>query len=110
MGKEAQATTDHKSIRKWVEERGGWPATVKGTERGDEKAGMIRVDFPGYSGEGKLERITWDEFFRKFDEKNLAFLYQEETDSGERSFFNKLVSRETVKEREEEKQHAVSHR
>lgn len=106
MGKEAQVTTDHETIRRWVEERGGWPATVKGTQRGGEKVGMLRIDFPGYSGEGKLERISWEEFFQKFEEKNLALLYQEEIHSGERSFFNKLVSRETVREREEEKQHA----
>ena len=32
---EAKVTTDHKEIRKWVEERGGHPARVKGTERGE---------------------------------------------------------------------------
>ncbi len=106
MGREAKVTTDHETIRQWVEERGGWPATVKGTQRGGEKVGMLRIDFPGYSGGDKLEKIGWDEFFAKFDEKDLAFLYQEEIEKGERSYFNKLVSRETVKEREEEQVHA----
>jgi hypothetical protein len=89
--------TDHEEIRKWVEERGGTPARVKGT--GDEEAGdpgMLRIDFPGYSGEGSLEPISWDEWFNKFDESGLALIVQDYTASGERSNFNKIVSRETA--------------
>ncbi len=40
--------------------------------------------------------ISWDEFFEKFDENNLAFLYQEELASGETSRFFKFVKRETA--------------
>jgi hypothetical protein len=57
---------------------------------------MIRLDFPGFSGEGSLEPIEWDEWFQKFDESGLALLVQETTARGERSNFNKLVSRETA--------------
>jgi hypothetical protein len=57
---------------------------------------MIRLDFPGYSGGDSLEEITWDEFFSKFDEQGLALLYQEKTARGQKSNFNKLVSRETA--------------
>ncbi len=91
---EAKATTDHEEIRKWVEERGGWPACVKGTG-GKEDPGLLRIDFPGYTGEGKLQRISWEEFFEKFEENDLAFLYQDEV-HGKTSRFSKLVSRETV--------------
>lgn len=91
-GKSAR-TTDHDTIRQWVEDRGGSPATVKATEKGDDP-GLLRINFPGYSGEGRLENISWDEFFKKFDEKNLAFLYQDETRDGETSRFWKFVSRE----------------
>jgi hypothetical protein len=97
--KHSQATTDHETIRQWVEERGGHPASVKGTERDSEGAGLLRIDFPGYSGEQSLEPIGWDEFFEKFDEKKLALVYQEETHSGKTSHFCKLVSRESVQER-----------
>lgn len=58
---------------------------------------MIRLDFPGYSGEQSLEPIEWDEWFQKFDESGLALLVQDETARGERSNFNKLVSRDTAK-------------
>jgi hypothetical protein len=82
-------TIDHEEIQRWVEERGGFPATVIGTERKSESAGLLRIDFPGYSGKGKLERIEWDEFFEKFEESKLAFLY----DDRKNSRFNKLVAR-----------------
>ena len=91
----SKTTTDHDEIRRWAESRGGSPATVRGTEDGDE-AGVLRIDFPGYSGKDRLEPISWEEFFQKFDEKHLAFLYQEETSKGGESRFFKLVSRETA--------------
>ena len=82
MSGETRTTTNHDEIRKWAEARGGKPATVKRTESDDE-VGVLRIDFPGYSGQDTLEEITWDEFFAKFDEKQLAFLYQDKTSSGE---------------------------
>lgn len=87
----ASRTTDHEFIRRWADERGGRPAAVKRTA-GKADPGIIRIDFPGYSGEESLEPIGWDEFFQKFDEKKLAFLYQERTEDGQLSNFNKLVS------------------
>ncbi|HEX6293258.1 MAG TPA: hypothetical protein VFZ66_29025, partial [Herpetosiphonaceae bacterium] len=61
--------------------------------------GVLRIDFPGGAGSDRLEEISWDEWFEKFDAKNLAFLYQDEKASGEQSTFFKLVSRETAKEK-----------
>jgi hypothetical protein len=87
--------TDREEIRQWAEERGARPARVKGTG-GDGDVGIIRLDFPGYTGEDSLEPISWDDWFRKFDESNLALIVQDVTASGERSNFNKLVSRETL--------------
>lgn len=92
-------TTDHAEIRRWVEERGGYPATVIGTERNNDEAGVLRIDYPGYSGEGRLERISWDEFFDKFDQANLAFLYQDETKGGGPSRFSKLIRRNQTRRR-----------
>ena len=95
MASESKTTTDHDEIRQWAESRGGKPATVARTEN-DGEVGVLRIDFPGYSGAGSLEEISWDEFFEKFDEKQLAFLYQDKTSSGEESRFFKLVSRDTA--------------
>ncbi|HEV2836691.1 MAG TPA: hypothetical protein VGW58_15330 [Pyrinomonadaceae bacterium] len=92
---ESKVTTDHEEIQNWVEERGGTPATVKGTERGG--SALLRIDYPGYSGEDTLEAITWEEFFEIFDENNLAFLYQEATEGGGKSRFSKFVNRDARK-------------
>jgi hypothetical protein len=94
MASKSNTTTDHDEIRRWVEEHGGKPASVRGTENGDA-AGVLRIDFPGGAGTDQLEHISWDEWFEKFDQSNLAFLYQEEKASGEDSTFFKLVSRES---------------
>lgn len=93
---ESKTTTNHNEIRRWVESRGGKPACVKGTG-GPDDPGLLRIDFPGYTGQDKLQPISWDEFFEKFDENNLAMLYQEQTAGGQPSNFVKLVSRATAK-------------
>lgn len=90
----SETTTDHDTIRHWAEERDGAPASVRGTES-DGEAGILRIDFPGGAGEDQLEHISWDEWFDKFEENNLAFLYQEEKASGEGSTFFKLVRRDS---------------
>ena len=43
------------------------------------------MTFPGYGGEGSLERISWDRWFGKFDRKKLALILQDETSGGEKS-------------------------
>lgn len=88
------ATTDHEKIRQWAEERNAKPSRVKGTGS-DDDVGMIRLNFPGYTEEG-LEDISWEDFFGKFEDSNLALVYQERTSEGEQSNFSKFVSRETV--------------
>ena len=92
MASLSHTTTDHDEIRKWVEAHDGVPATVRGTGDGDE-AGVLRIDFPGGAGSDRLEHIDWDDWFQKFDDSDLAFLYQEHKASGEDSTFFKLVNR-----------------
>lgn len=87
---DAQTTTDHEAIRKWADERGGRPATVKATEE-DGHAGILRIDFG--PKEKSLDPIDWKEFFRKFDESKLAFLYQDRTKDGQLSRFHKFIQR-----------------
>lgn len=98
----SQTTIDHDEIRKWAEERGAKPARVSGTG-GEGDVGMIRLDFPGFTGEGSLEEISWEEFFDAFEENQLALVYQETTAEGQRSNFNKLVGREGQQKRREAK-------
>ena len=63
-------------------------AALKNAIRGEE-AGLLRIDYPGYSGADTLERIDWDAWFDKFDAEKLAFLYQDKRNSR----FSKLVRR-----------------
>lgn len=95
---EARVTTDHDEIQRWTEERDGWPARVKSTHN-TNGAGIIRIDYEGFSGEDSLERITWDEFFKAFEENNLAFLYQDKVKGGAKSRFSKLISRDSEEAR-----------
>ncbi len=100
----SKTTTDHEEIRRWAEARGGKPACVRGTG-GKDDVGMIRIEFSGKPGanDDKLEEIGWDEFFRKFDEHGLALVYQDHTAEGQKSNFNKLLSRESREKTSEEK-------
>jgi hypothetical protein len=91
---QATATTNHEVIKRWAESRNGHPALVKATESRRGRGGVLRIDFD--SPEESLEQVSWEDFFETFDQKNLAFLYQEKTASGRKSRFNKFVSRDTV--------------
>ena len=84
-------TTNHDEIRRWTEERDGRPATVRGTADRGEEAGLLRIMF---RDDEDLEAIEWEDFFEKFDEEKLAFLYQDQTADGEVSRFFKFVQRE----------------
>ncbi len=83
-------TREREVIRVWAEQRNATPATVPGTEHGD-RAGVLRFDFPGYGG-GDLEEISWDDWFRTFDERNLTFIFQEHKADGSDSNFFRLES------------------
>jgi hypothetical protein len=86
-------TTDHDVIRAWAQARGGRPATVSGTEDSRDGGGVLRIEFD--DTEDRLADADWDEFFRVFDDRGLAFVYQEQTSDGATSRFNKLVSRDS---------------
>jgi hypothetical protein len=88
----SHTTTDHAEIQRWVSERGGHPARVKGTET-SRTSGVLRIDYPGFSGEERLEEISWEEFFEGFEKNKLAFLCQDKTSDGKLSRFSKLVDR-----------------
>lgn len=88
---QSHTTTDHDEILRWAKERGGAPAHVRDTASSEDDAGILRIAFAG--DDDKLQSITWDDWFEKFDDANLAFLYQDRTASGDESRFFKLVNR-----------------
>ena len=91
MSAESVTTTDPDQIRHWVEARDGTPAAVRATESGDDP-GILRIRFRDESADD-LDAISWDEFFAKFEESRLAFLYQDKTADGGTSRFHKFVTR-----------------
>ena len=86
----AQTTTDHQEIRHWIEARGGHPAAVQATMR-EGDPGILRVDFD--PPDDSLRQIAWDDFFATFEERGLAFLYQDTVENGKPSRFFKFVNR-----------------
>jgi hypothetical protein len=98
----AQTTTDHDTIRKWAEKKGGKPAAVDRTHKGGD-VGIIRIMFPDnpQSEHDSLVEISWEEFFEQFEESKLALLYEED------GLFSKIVGRDTVERREHGDQKAA---
>jgi hypothetical protein len=90
----AELTTDHEKIRKWVEEKGGKPAAVARTHQGSD-VGIVRIMFPDAprSEHQALTEISWEEFFKEFEQRKLALLYDED------SLFSKIVGRDTAERR-----------
>jgi hypothetical protein len=77
MSTTRHVTTDHDVIRRWVAARRGHPAVVTGAPGAED--GTLRIDLPGgYAGQEFLAAVSWEEFFRIFEEKGLAFEYEDE--------------------------------
>jgi hypothetical protein len=53
--------------------------------------GILRFDFA--EPDDKLEKISWEEFFQTFDDRELALLHQDKTSDGRVSRFFKFVRR-----------------
>jgi glutathione synthase/RimK-type ligase-like ATP-grasp enzyme len=86
----SETTTDHGKIRKWAEKHGGKPAVVQSTH-GERGVGIIRIEFPDApnSKNDSLEEISWEEFFKQFEDRKLALVFEE------KSNFNKLINRDS---------------
>src|SRR5688572_2848917 len=66
------ATRNHDVIRRWAEERDGRPAAA--TFDDDGRPRVLRFDFD--RGNEGLKEISWDDWFRVFDERKLSFVFQ----------------------------------
>ena len=100
----AEVTTNHETIRNWVEKKGGKPAAVARTHQGAD-VGIVRIMFPNapQSEHQALTEISWEEFFKEFERRKLALLYEED------SLFSKIIGRETVERRSHRKSSASRH-
>lgn len=89
------ATRNHEVIMRWAQERNAQPATVTGTEYGD-RPGVLRFIFPSFGGE-RLQSVSWEDWFKTFDERQLVFVFQEHKSDGAMSNFFTLDSPEREK-------------
>ena len=89
----AHALTDHEMIRRWAEARGARPARVRKGRLASLNATTddLCLEIPGTSPAGTVELITWNEWFRQFDDHELALLI--ENSSRQPSTFNLLIKR-----------------
>ncbi len=90
QNQEGVHTIDHQEIREWAESRGGAPAILADT-RHSEEGPQLRIDWG--EGEEPTEAVSWEEFFRLFDENDLAFAYQEDELEGEPNYEYLLIPR-----------------
>ncbi|HEY8400603.1 MAG TPA: hypothetical protein VIK89_05040 [Cytophagaceae bacterium] len=91
---ETRITSDHNKIKQWAEERNARPACYK-CSNGNS---LLMFCFPGET-EMAVAKLSWEDFFKKFEELNLAFLYQERNIHGKKSRFNSFISKEAIKYR-----------
>jgi hypothetical protein len=90
----ATTTTNHGEIRTWAEAHGGRPAAVARTHT-DTDVGIVRIMFPDApnSEHDALTEISWDDFFKEFEMRKLALLYDP------KSLFSKIIGRDTAEKR-----------
>src|SRR5690625_1585565 len=88
-----RVTIDHETIRTWAQERGGFPATVRGSAPGTgDEAGVLQIGFEDETNEN-LEQISWEEFFEKFEEKALQMRYRGAPGDGDIDRFHAFDNR-----------------
>ena len=84
-------TTNHEVIQRWARARNAKPATIQGTEH-DGRPGVLTFNFPGWREGGRIQQITWDDWFKTFDTRRVNFIYQEQKSDGRQSNFFRTES------------------
>jgi hypothetical protein len=96
-----KVTWDHREIKKWVEKHGGKPSIFNDPNAGADKLG-IRIDFQGKSDEKfmndavQTKEVTWVDFFKIFDKRNLAFIYKQKNEPKDVTMAYKLIPRKNL--------------
>ena len=79
-------THDHAEIKNWIKARDGRPAMLK------DEPNALTLRFKELES-GAMKLISWTKFFQRFEEDNLALVYQEVGDGGEIRSFCRLLPR-----------------
>lgn len=95
--------TDHEAIRDWAAARSGFPAIIDVSPASGTQP-MLRLVFDQHAYQdvdqperpvnaGGLELVEWDEWFKVFEEGELALVVEEEV-PGRRDSFHEFVRRD----------------
>jgi hypothetical protein len=77
-------TSDHQIIQEWVEKHKGQPAVINETTN-DNVIGVLRIKFS--DDLQNLKVITWEDFFKEFDENEIMFLCRDDINDN----YNKFI-------------------
>ena len=95
-----QVTVNHMKIKEWAEKRNGKPTMLLGTP--NQMHGLLYIDFG--EGEFSFQEITWQYFFKVFENRGYAFLYEQNSDNSLNSKFYKFIDRESDMEFDDEEE------
>jgi len=81
------ATRSREVVEDWARRRNAEPAAA--TFGDDGRPRVLRFDFQGGPDRGgsELKRVSWDDWWQVFEDRDLAFVYQEKTSDGNESNF-----------------------
>lgn len=96
MEEEFKRTQDHDTMRGWIEEHDGRPATIREADTTE----IVGVVFAGE--ERGFREMTWEEFFDWFDASGLFFEYVPDVARGEEEFSYNFVSPENIDDARED--------
>lgn len=99
---ETTTLTDHEAIRDWAAARAGFPAIVDtSAQSGIQPVLRIVFDEQAYEDQDQPERpqnaggyelVEWDEWFKIFDEEELALVVAKDA-PGQRESFHEIIRR-----------------
>ncbi len=98
---QTKVTTNHGEIIRWVQKHKGKPQIAVDPQAGSDLP-IIRIDFPGagvdnFLGSDEITRnLSWEEFFRFFDEERLAFIYEDRDKLADPSLAYRFIKRGLV--------------
>jgi hypothetical protein len=101
MARINRITTNHREIKKWVESHDGKPAITDHPDAKRDKVGL-RITFSSRKEETVLTaskptfHVSWDKFFKLFEEKNLAFSYVDRKKVDDLTFAYMFLPRSSI--------------
>ena len=93
-------TINREEIESWAKKRGGIPKVIDHPESEGDPVGL-RIDFPGTMDDAFLDnhltrKISWDNFFDRFDEMGLAFVFEKDNHLNDISLSYRFINRDEI--------------